>query len=82
MSSVPRFHFHIVDGTALTDTDGLELPDTAAAKSEAIRLAGAVLKDYIGDDLWRGEPWQIVVNDSQVPNTGRTYFNLTLTATE
>lgn len=44
--------------------DGLKLPSTAAAKFEAIRLAGAVLRDYTGEGLWRGEPWQIVVNDS------------------
>src|SRR4051794_23228497 len=60
---VPQFHFHVLDGSAVTDIEGLELPNIAAAKSEAIRLAGAVLRDYRGDDLWRGEPWQIIVND-------------------
>lgn len=79
---MPRFHFHVLDGSAVTDIEGLELPNIAAARTEAIRLAGAVLKDYRGDDIWRGKPWQIVVNDSPAPDTGRTYFELTLTATE
>lgn len=79
---MPQFHFHIVDGTAVTDTDGIEFPNIAAAKSEAVRLAGAVLREYRSSDLLRGEPWQLIVNDSPTPNTGRTYFKLTLTATE
>jgi len=79
---MPQFHFHIVDGTALANTDGIEFPNTAAAKSEAVRFAGALLRYYTSSDLLRGEPWQLIVNDSPTPNTGRTYFKLTLTATE
>jgi hypothetical protein len=77
---VPRFHFHVLDGTALTDTDGLVLPDTAAAKSEAIRLTGAVLRDYTGDDLGEASLGRSSLTTAQ-PNC-RTYFKLTLTATE
>ncbi|WP_095425364.1 DUF6894 family protein [Bradyrhizobium ottawaense] len=79
---MPRFHFHILDGKALTDHEGLELPDIAAIRCEAIQFAGAVLRDHRADDIWPVEPWQMVVNDSPNPNTGRIHFKLTVTATE
>ena len=79
---MPRFHFHVLDGAALTDTTGAELPDINAAKVEAIKFAGGVLLDGIDVSIWQGNPWHIVVNDSPAPENGRTYFTLTLTATE
>jgi len=76
---LPRFHFHIMDGTDLFDRDGLQLPDVAAAKLEAIRLAGAVLSESRAGSIWQDQPWQMIVNDDPTPNTGLAHFTLTLT---
>jgi hypothetical protein len=37
---MPRYHFHLTDGTHVLKThQGLELPGNAAAREEAVRLA-------------------------------------------
>jgi len=41
---MPRYFFHILDGTALTDETGVELADLAAARIEAVKLVAGVLK--------------------------------------
>lgn len=69
---VPRYHFNILDGVCLPDTEGTELPDWQAARLEAIRRAGTVLKDdarsvAVGDD------WRIEVTD----HTGLVLFQMT-----
>ena len=42
---MPRYFFHEADGHVAPDKTGTELLDTAAARTEAIRFAGAVLAD-------------------------------------
>lgn len=79
---MPRFHFHVLDGAALVDDCGVELRDIAAAKIEAIKFAGAVLSSGSAGEIWQGEPWRLVVNDSSSPSAGKTYFTLTLSAAE
>jgi len=41
---MPRYFFHILDGTALTDETGVELADLAAARIEAVKLVAGVLR--------------------------------------
>jgi hypothetical protein len=38
-----RYFFHAVNGGRDRDTAGMELPDEAAARTEAIRFAGSIL---------------------------------------
>lgn len=42
---MPLFYFHICDGRDPCDPEGIELPDVATAKREAVRLAGLALSD-------------------------------------
>jgi hypothetical protein len=49
---LPRFYFHICDGSGFTeDEEGQELPDQEAARNEAIRG----LRDISAGELRRGE---------------------------
>lgn len=45
---MPRFHFHVVNGTGETrDDDGVELPDLEAARLEALSGIRSMLRDEI-----------------------------------
>jgi hypothetical protein len=79
---MPRFHFHILNGKNLYDDTGAELADIEAAKIEAVRAAGAVLSEGLSPDFWGGTAWEMVVNDNPELRSGRTFFTLTLSATE
>jgi len=49
---VPRFYFHICNGSGFTeDTEGQEFPDEAAARKEAVRG----LRDVGAGEMMRGE---------------------------
>ena len=58
-----RYHFHVIDQTECRDLHGTLLKDVFAAKREALRFAGDLLKD-LGDKLWSGAAWNIRVTDS------------------
>ena len=77
-----HFHFHILNGKNLYDDTGAELPDIEAAKIEAIRVAGTVLCEGVSAAFWRGTAWKMVVKDNPELRSGRTFFTLTLSATE
>ena len=51
---MPRYFFHIIDGRDIIDHDGTELPGLRQVRAEAIRTAGAILRDE-GDKFWNGE---------------------------
>jgi hypothetical protein len=75
--TMPRFFFHIVDGQFMVDADGVDLPDMAAVRTEAIAAAGAILKDA-GQKGWTGDEWQMhVVDDNKT-----TVLKLAFSATE
>jgi hypothetical protein len=65
---MPRYFFNVRDGTYLPDKEGSELPDDAAARTEALAASGEMLKGIVRDtglDFWNGEEWQMeVVNES------------------
>ncbi|WP_426954239.1 DUF6894 family protein [Muricoccus radiodurans] len=56
---MPRYFFHVIDGQSFLDQEGTELPDRGSARNEAVRLAGALLRDDKGtfsdDHDWRLE---------------------------
>lgn len=70
---MPRYHFNVDDGLSLRDDDGIELPDLAAARKEAVKLAGASIREYSGK-LWDGDEWKLDVTN----NTGMVLFSLLL----
>jgi hypothetical protein len=55
---MPRYYFHVKDGHTSPDREGTELPDLNAARRSAVALSGEILKDGVGDSLWKGEPWE------------------------
>jgi hypothetical protein len=73
---VPRFYFNIEDGKKIEDHEGTELPDVAAARTESIALAGALLKDAAR--YWDGTDWRMTVTD----DTGVVVFMLRFSAEE
>ena len=60
---MPRYFFHVIDGRDLIDHEGTEFPNLRTARAEAIRLAGAILRDE-GDKFWNGEEWHVNVTDA------------------
>jgi hypothetical protein len=59
---MPRYFFHVMDGRNIIDHDGTELSGLREARAEAIRMAGAILRDE-GDQFWNGTEWQMNVTD-------------------
>ncbi|MBP0447253.1 hypothetical protein J8J14_20990 [Roseomonas sp. SSH11] len=41
---MPRYFFHVINGEPSADGEGYDLPDDAAARVEAVRMAGEILK--------------------------------------
>jgi hypothetical protein len=62
---VARFYFNIINGRPFKDTDGLELPDLAAARAEAIGFARDLMLRQPARREWSS--WAI-----QVTNEVRT----------
>ena len=51
---MPLFHFDTVDtGKLFPDTDGVELPDSEAARKEALSMLGAIARDELPDGDYR-----------------------------
>ena len=74
---MPRYYFHVEDGRSTLDDTGLELSDIAAARNEALRTTGDLLKGgpHSAATLWKGTPWRLWVTDR--PNgDGKTFFTL------
>ena len=59
---MPRYYFRIKDSAYRPDREGIELPGIAAARSEAARLVGELLRDHQGRS-WDGFQWEIQVTD-------------------
>jgi hypothetical protein len=60
---MPRFYFNVLDGIDLPDDEGYELPDLKAARIEATKVAGEMLRDGPPEKFWNGEAWQLTVTD-------------------
>ena len=70
---MPRYFFHIDDGSTVQDEEGVELASEAAAKCEAVKLAGQMICDSAGT-FWSKEEWKLTATDE----TGLTLFCLHL----
>jgi Domain of unknown function (DUF6894) len=68
---LPRYFFHVVDGSFTVDADGTVLADVAEAHSQAIIMAGEIMRDGKGK-FWAGDEWQMQVTDEN----RRTLFKL------
>lgn len=59
---MPRYFFHVLDGRAAMDVDGLFLANETEARAEALRGAGEMLTDE-NMNLWLGNEWLMAVTD-------------------
>lgn len=59
---MPRYFFNVEDGTNIPDETGIELPDLAAVRREAVRFSGALLVET-KVDFWNGGRWIMRVQD-------------------
>ncbi len=66
---MPRFYFNVQDGKAGLDVIGTAMPDWTAARVEALRFMGEILKDN-APHIALDEDWRLEVTDS----TGLTLF--------
>ena len=74
---MPRYFFHVHDGSSTRDEEGTELPDIFAAQEEAIHLSGELLRE-MGGKFWNGTEWGLEVTDE----AGRMLFTLRFSAEE
>ena len=74
---MPRYFFHVHDGSSIRDNEGTELPDIFAAQEQAILLSGELLRE-MGGKFWNGEEWSLEVTDE----AGRILFILRFSAEE
>jgi hypothetical protein len=63
---MPRFYFDIADGLAVQDDEGLELEGLNAARIEAVRLSGQLLKNSPDRFLSVGEWSCTVLNEDKL----------------
>ena len=68
---MPLYYFHVSDGSSTPDTEGTELKDIAAAKCEAVKLAGRLICDAAAT-FWDQDDWSLSVSDQ----SGMTLFSL------
>jgi len=73
---MPRYHFNVSDGQAISDRRGTEFADLKSAQRCAVRYAGQLLSE-IGEEFWAGEDWVMTVTDAR----GLTLFTLSFVAT-
>jgi hypothetical protein len=74
---MPRYFFHIKDGIAAQDDEGVVLETLAQAKCEAVKLAGQHICDAAGH-FWDTEEWSLTASDE----AGLTLFQLDFIGTE
>ena len=61
---MPLYFFDIVDGENLPDHHGSEHADLAAARLEATRYSGEVLRE-MPERFWNAEEWTMTVSDAE-----------------
>lgn len=72
-----RYFFHTENGRSWFDAEGMAFGDLAAAKLEAVRLMGDLLRDN-AHDFWNDGTLRLTVTDQG----GQIAFVLDLKATE
>jgi len=72
-----RYYFHSEDGRNYPDEEGTELPSLEAARIEAVRVLGDILKEDPDEVLSNGALRVTVTDDA-----GLIYFALDVSATD
>ena len=63
---MPRFYFHVEDGTFQRDEVGRELTSEAEARVEAVRASGDHLSGR-PQELWESQRWRMLVTTDVGP---------------
>jgi len=74
---MPRYVFNVHDGQGHREGEAMTLPDLPAARLEALRFSGEVLRTS-EPSLWEGEDWRLEVTDQM----GLILFTLYVMAVE
>jgi hypothetical protein len=72
---MPLRYLHLKSGAATMDYDGVDLPDMAAARLEALHTISQVLREDDVDHLWHGVPLRLWITDSP-GGAGKTLLTL------
>lgn len=59
---MPRYFFHVMDGRAIIDKEGTELPGPSEMRRHALETAGQIVSNQ-DSGLSQGWPWQMTVVD-------------------
>lgn len=59
---MPRYFFQIQTFVRVADRQGMVLPNQAAARTEAIRASGEMMRDG-AESFWSTRPWSVTVTD-------------------
>jgi hypothetical protein len=76
-----RFYFNVRNGGTELDPDGTLLSGIAEARSQALRMLGAMLQEADSNFPWGGTPWRVWVSDGP-QGSGRVLFTLQVSAVE
>ena len=61
---MPRYFFHVINGSFIPDDTGHECKDLDEAKAVAVRTAGSMLQDQAAA-VWKTRHWDMFVTDDQ-----------------
>ena len=61
---MPRFFFHVHDGSFYADEHGTELPDQDRARNIALEILSHLVRGASGD-LWCGSAFRVIVEDER-----------------
>jgi hypothetical protein len=75
---MPRYFFHVQDSSTVLDNEGLELPNLDAAREEAIRACGEIVRE-LPEALKKGDPFRLWLTDDP-DGRGRTIFTVKVAA--
>jgi hypothetical protein len=72
---MPRYFFNVIDGQFLVDEQGTDCADMQCVRDEAIKTAGAILRDG-GVSYAGGIEWQMHVTDERKKTVLRLRFSV------
>lgn len=75
---MPRHFFNFQNGATTLDGVGVDLPDLAAVRSEAVKTMAAVLREDVTVSFWNGAPMRLWVTD-EPDAAGNTLLEIRVT---
>jgi hypothetical protein len=71
---MPRYFFHVYDGTEVRDRHGTDLAGPKEARRAAMAAAGAAIRE-LGDGFWASDGWEMVVTEEGGATVCTLYFS-------